>query len=283
MHVYASLAEFKDFMQQNGSTVRTSTYDDAVMLSVLESVSRRIDEWTGRGSGFGPRIGTNKYDGDGSSCLWLKDDLASATPTVTVASATGGTGTSVTVNTDYYLQRGDGTYGDPPYRRLVLNGIGAVRYFGSGLRTVSVASTWGYPSITRTLVPTLAEDLDDSETVIDVSALTGISPGMTLVIGSEQLYVSATTDSVTDSITVDRGVNGSTAAVHLTGAAISRYVYNAAVVDACNRIALRRWRARDAGADGVDGGGQMGTIVPREGEDLILARTVGHLRIEPVR
>jgi len=45
-------------------------------------------------------------------------------------------------------------------------------------------------------------------------------------------------------------------------------------------VALRRWRARDAGADGMDGGGQVGVIAPREGEDLILLRTIGHLRIE---
>jgi hypothetical protein len=31
------------------------------------------------------------------------------------------------------------------------------------------------------------------------------------------------------------------------------------------------------------GGGQVGVIAPREGEDLILARTVGHLRIESGR
>lgn len=279
MHVYASLAEFKDFMQQNGATVRTSTADDAVMLSVLESVSRRIDEWTGRGSGFGPRTGVNKYDGDGSSILWLRDDLASATPTVTIATGTGVAGTSATVETDYYLQRGDGSYGDPPYRRLVVHGVGSFRTVGSGFRTVSITSTWGYPSITRTLTATTTEALDASETGIDVSALTEFSPGQTLVLDSEQVYVNA---AATLTLTVDRGVNGTTAATHLTGLAIGRVIYNAAVVDACKRVALRRWRARDAGADGVDGGGQMGQIVPREGEDLILARTVGHLRIEPV-
>ena len=280
-HVYASLTEFKNFLRENGETSLGSN-NDASMLSVLESVSRRIDEWTGRGSGFGPRTGTNKYDGDGGIELWLEDDLATATPTVTVASSTGATGSAVTVDTDYYLRRGDGSYGDPPYRRILLHGAGGRSAFGVGYRVTTVAGSWGYPSITRTLTPTVAEALDASETSIDVSALTGISAGQTLLLDSEQVYVTATVDSTTDSIVVDRGVNGTTAATHLTGIAINRYIYNATVVDACNRVALRRWRARDAGADGMDGGGQLGTIAPREGEDLILLRTVGHLRVERV-
>lgn len=273
MHVYASLAEFKDYMQQNGSTVRTSTADDAVMLTVLESVSRRIDEWCGRGSGFGPRIGIRYFDNCYEPEVFLEDDLSSASATVTLG------GSVLTIDDDYDLLTGAGTYGDPPYRR-----IRRPMYadFGYGRKRLEIEGTWGYPALTRTLTPTTAEALDDSETEIDVSALTGISPGMTLLLGSEQVYVTATTDSTTDSITVDRGVNGTTAASHLTGLAISRIVYDAAVVDACKRVTLRRWRARDAGADGMDGGGQMGVIAPREGEDLILQRTVGHLRIERV-
>jgi hypothetical protein len=281
MHVYASLAEFKDYLQQNGSTVRAvQPADDAVMLATLESVSRRVDEFCGRGTGFGPVTATRRYDGDGSAELWLDADLASATPTVTIASATGATGASATVDTDYFLRRGDGSYGDPPYRRLLLHGAGSFSTFAVGYRTVSIASTWGYPVVTRTLTPTVGEALDASETTVDVSALTGISPGMTLLLDSEQVYVSATTDATPDTLTVDRGRNGTTAAEHLTGIAITRYVYDAAVVDAVKRVTLRRWRARDAGADGFDGGGQVGVIAPREGEDLILARTVGHLRIE---
>ncbi|HUW15601.1 MAG TPA: hypothetical protein VMW94_00870 [Actinomycetes bacterium] len=284
MHVYACLAEFKDFMREQGSTSLGSN-QDATMLSVLESASRRIDEFCQRslyGTGFGPRIGTNKYDSSGGNCLWLNDDLITTTK-VTDRASTSDAGTDITADTDYFLQTGAGAYGDPPYRRLVIHDAATtLGQFGSGFRTIDVVGTWGYPYVTRTLVPTTAEALDATEQEIDVSALTGISPGMTLLIEAEQVYVSATTDAVTDSITVDRGVNGTTAAVHLTGQAISRIIYHAPIVDACNRVALRRWRSRDAGADGMDGGGQVGSIVPREGEDLILRRTVGHLRLDLV-
>jgi hypothetical protein len=281
-HVYACLAEFKNFLREQGETALGSN-NDAAMLTTLESVSRRIDEFTGRGSGFGPRTGTNKYDGMGGSELRLNDDLVSVT-SITLRAVTRGTVTQTPVaDTDYYLVRGDGTYGDPPYRKLVLHGAGSIRVFGTGLKVTEIAGTWGYPAILRDLAPTTSEVLDATEQSIDVSALTGISPGMTLLIESEQVYVSALVDSTTDSITVDRGVNGTTAATHTTGQVIKRYIYTATVVDACNRVALRRWRSRDAGADGFDGGGQVGVIAPREGEDLILQRTIGHLRAVRVR
>ena len=45
------------------------------------------------------------------------------------------------------------------------------------------------------------------------------------------------------------------------------------------RLWGRRWAARTAGADGMDGGGNVGVISPRESEDTILRRTVGHLRL----
>jgi hypothetical protein len=278
MHVYASLSEFKDFLREQGST-SLGTNQDATMLGVLESASRRIDEFCGRGSGFGPATAIRKYDGDGGCELSFAADLATSTPTITCATATGGTGVAVTVETDYYLRSGSGGYSGPPWREMVFH---SGSRFGAGYRVTSVSGTWGYPVITRDLAVTTAEALDATEQVVDVSALTGISPGMTLLCESEQLYVSATTDAVQDTITVDRGCNGTTAATHDTAKTLQRIIYNAAVVDACNRVALRRWRARDAGADGMDGGGQVGVIAPREGEDLILLRTVGHLKIWPV-
>ena len=273
MHVYASLAEFKDYLQQNGSTVRTSATDDAQMLGVLESVSRRIDEWAGRGSGFGPEVATRYYDTCYEPGIHLDGDLGSGA-TVTLG------GSSLTVDVDYDLLRGDGTYGDPPYRRIRRP---LYANLGYGRKNLQIDVTNSYPYLTRVLNPTTAEALDDSETVIDVSALTGISPGMTLLLGPEQVYVSATTDSTNDTITVDRGVNGTTAASHLTAAAIVRQVYPGEVTECALRLWGRRWAARSAGADGADGGGQVGITTPRESEDTILRRTIGHLRLIDAR
>jgi hypothetical protein len=98
---------------------------------------------------------------------------------------------------------------------------------------------------------------------------------MTIRIDDEQMYVTATTDATTDSITVERGVNGTTAASHDTLAPISRYVYDSSVHTLALRLAEKRWKARDAGADGNDGGADVGTLSLREGEDTIIRRMLG--------
>jgi hypothetical protein len=58
-------------------------------------------------------------------------------------------------------------------------------------------------------------------------------------------------------------------------APITRYVYDASVHTCALRLAEKRWKARDAGADGSDGGGDVGVLSPREGEDLIIRRMLG--------
>ena len=62
--------------------------------------------------------------------------------------------------------------------------------------------------------------LSSSATTITVSSAAPFSPGQLLRIGTEYISVSAVTDGVTDTLTVQRGVRGSTAAAHLQNAAI---------------------------------------------------------------
>lgn len=276
-HTYASLAEFNDTLIAGGASVLVAdTANNERKLRILEEVSRLIDARARRGSGFGPWVGIHYYDGNGRTELYLGADLSSLT-TLSIASSQTATPETPTVEDDFYLA-GLGSY-DPPYRRIILHGDGSPSRFGSGYRTTSVTGTWTYPYRTRVLTPTTAEALDETETEVDVSALTGLSPGMTILVGSEQMYVTATTDSTTDSITVERGVNGTTAATHLTAQAITRYVYDSSVHTLALRLAEKRWKARDAGADGSDGGLDVGSVSLREGEDTIIRRMLGPIRL----
>lgn len=271
-HVYASVAELNDTLVTGGSTVLTNASNVARKLEILDEVSRLIDAKAHRGSGFGPWIGTKSYDGDARDVLWLRADLASLT-TLSIAAAQTDTPVTPTVETDFYLA-GLSSY-EAPFRKIILHGDGTPTLFGRGYRTTQVTGTWSYPYRTRLLSVTTAEALDDSETEVDVSGLTGLSPGVTILVESEQMYITATTDSVADSITVERGVNGTTAATHTTAAAIRRYVYDASVHTLALRLAEKRWKARDAGADGSDGGPDFGTLSLREGEDTIIRRMIG--------
>jgi hypothetical protein len=271
-HVYANVAEFNDTLTLDGGTSLTNAANNARKLEILDEVSRLIDARAHRGSGFGPWVGTKRYDGDSRDVLWLRADLAELDE-LSITSAAGATPTTPVVDTDFYLA-GLGGY-EAPYRKIILHGNGTPTSYGKGWRLTDVSGTWSYPYRTRVLTATTSEALDDNETVVDVSALTEFSPGTTIVIDDEQMYVTALTDDVADSITVERGVNGTTAAAHLTSAAISRYVYDASVHTLALRLAEKRWKARDAGADGTDSGPDIGTISLREGEDTIIRRMIG--------
>lgn len=277
-HTYATKAEGDDQLTSGGSTkyATDSAAIVALKLSILEAVSRRIDYVCHRswfGTGFGPRSGTNRYDGDGSNSLLLNDDLQALTA-FTVAPTTAGTGVSPVVDTDYYLAN-PGGYGGPPYRKIILHGQGSPTYYGTGIRTVLATGTWGGPGYSTVVSSaTLAEDLDTSETGIDVSSGTVFSPGHTILIGTEQMYV---TSIATNTLTVVRGANGTTAATALTGAAISVYRYDARVHETALRLFQRRWKARDAGADGTSAGLDVPAQQTTEGEALIIQRGLSDL------
>lgn len=274
-HTYASVAEFNDFLRDNGSTETVTAAMVARQLGVLEAASRRVDEFCERsdfGSGFGPRIGTNRYDGDGCGRLYLRDDLLTVT-SITILDATASSTSSTPVaDTDYYLRDHRGGYDAPPYREIVLHGEGssAVSVFTHGIRTVSLAAKYGYQDDRLTLTPTVAEVVDATETEIDVSALTDLSAGITILVDSEQLYIRATTDAATDSLTVERAANGTTAATHSSGAAIARYRYPRDVVETTLLVAQRRWKMRDAGVTGQYGGGMIPMTSARDSEWSIL-------------
>lgn len=280
-HTYATVADANNAILSAGASVLSTESATIVAdkLSMLESVSRRIDEACHRskfGSGFGPRIGANLYDGDGTNLLLLSDDLQSASA-FTVAAATASTPVSPVVTTDYFLSNVEG-YTGPPWRQVILHGRGAPTIFGPGFRTISITGTWGYSNVTLPTGTTVASGLaaDATATTFTTSASPALSPGMTLLIGTEQLYLYALSGITA---TVVRGVNGTTAAVHADASTIARYSYDSRVVETAKALFVRRWKSRDAGADGSDGGGQVPGVMPRESEDTIIRRRLAGIAL----
>lgn len=272
-HTYASVDEFDNYLRDNGATDLASQGAAAVAmkLDLLETASRRVDDFCERsrhGSDFGPRLGTNYYEPPGCNVLELDDDLLTIT-SVTTYDTPGGTGTTLTDETDFYKRRGR-VYGQSPYRQLEIHEASSA-VWGSATRGGAViVGKWGERDERKTLSPTTAEALDASETECDVSALTDLSPGLTLLIDSEQVYVTATTDAATDSITIVRGANGTTAATHVTSSAIARYLYHPAVKNTTLLVATRRLRGRDAGVTPSYGGEGMGVTAHGDSEWSIL-------------
>lgn len=277
-HVYLTLDELNEAIRAGGATAfaTDSATVKAYKLSIAEAVSKRIDYVCHRsafGSGFGPRIGVNYYDGDGSNELLLSDDLLSLSA-FTVAPSTAGTNVSPVVTTDYYLADFGG-YGSP-YRKIILHGKGSPLTFGPGYKTIACTGTWGYSNTTVASTTTMASGFAASTTAttFTTSATPLIVPGMTLLVDTEQMYLSALSGTTA---TVIRGVNGSTAANHANSSAIAYYSYPAGVHDVALDLFLRRWRAKQAGADGTDGTMDQPGVIRRESEDTIIRKGLSEL------
>lgn len=278
-HTYASVARLKDYIKDGGSASSggLGTTNDTTLLGILEAASRAVDRYCDRsqfGSDFGPRTGTNKYDGRNERGIDLQDDLLSVTSITLLDRSNGSSLGSVTVNTDYVLRDRAG-HNATPYREFVLHGEGSLTSVGHGYQVSSIAGSWGYQDVRVS-----AGTAGTATASVTTLALTGASvyAGQTILIDTEQMYVTASTGGT--ALTVTRAANGTTAAVHAADSAVTAYTYPPEVVDATLQIALRRWKSRDAGADGSYGGGQLPGQVPAfaASEMSILHRTVGHLK-----
>lgn len=261
-HCYASLDDFKAFLVSNGATDYGTT-EDGAMLPFLEASSRAVDGHCHRsrfGSGFGPRTGTNRYDANGEDTLTLEDDLLSTT-SVTVYAGTGGSSSTLTVDVDYYLQ----PYSGAPYRSIQM----IKSYLPSGYRVVAIAGTWGAWSEPIAIATTVSSGLAVGTTANTFTTSAGpvFSPGDTLLCESEQMYVIGLS---TTTATIVRGANGTTAATHANGSALSVYRYPGDVVTATLRLAQRGWRGRETGVIGDFGGGGIPGSGNRDSELSIL-------------
>ena len=280
-HTYASLLDAKRYATDEGIAWGSGSTNDALALSILESVSRRVDFVCHRssfGSGFGPRTGTNEYDARYGATLDLLDDCLSITSVTSYADTAHSSSVTPVEDTDFYLVNQAGTYSPAPYRRLVLHRSGSVTQFGWGLKVISIVGTWGHAADTTALTATGTVASTSTTTLTLSAADAALSAGQTLLIESEQVYVRSYADDATTAV-IDRGVNGTTAATHSAGTALAYYRYDSRVWEATLRVWLRRWAARNSASNTYDGGGDIGTVRFQPGEDRILREALGELRL----
>lgn len=251
MNLYATLSDMKEEMQ------RTSTTDDALILRLLGSVSRGVDRVCRRRF-YAEVAQTAYYDAKGGTLLPLgicanepfRADLISATVGVDVDRDETYEYTLV-ANTDYYLARKtDGG----SYRALeIAIANPQLSVFPTGRRTVRLSSaTFGFSDDT-TAVGTLSAGINSSVTSLTHSGT--LSAGDTIIIGTERMYVSA---SSAGTVTVTRGVNGSTAANHSLGDAITKVVFPTDVSLAVRMQTARIIREVSTGQSGQIGGDAAG-------------------------
>lgn len=270
MHTYASLEDFSKHLQDGSSTTAGPT-----LLKKIEGASRAVEKYCGRsrfGSGFGPRFGTNRYSGDCEepSRLWLDDDLLDL-DAFTVSLTTGQAGTAFLDETDFILAPFDRT----PRRLLIAEMPSSSMVLGHAVRGISATGMWGHTDERIPAAATMGAIADASTPTVTPSVMGEFSPGQTLWVEDEMLYVRVVG---TSTLTVTRGANGSTAAAHAGAAAIAIAAYDARVVDATLQIANRRWRRRDTNQAQAYGQSGYVQIAPEPGELSILRSTVEDLR-----
>ncbi len=218
MNGYAQLAHVKaDIAGVTGSSVLDDT-----LVRAIDEVSREFDNETRRI--FYSETAVRYFDQDVASdgSLYLqKDILAASALKIDVAGAGTYTAT-LAANTDYWLYPDNSTQAR---RRIDLNPL-STQYatWPTGRRRIQVTGEFGYSNETEATGQTVqdAVQIAAGATTLTVTSTDDISVGETLVIGTEQLYVSAKTPTT---LTVQRGINGTTDALHANGVAVYRRRY----------------------------------------------------------
>lgn len=275
MNLYGDLNQLKALLSI------TTTAGDAILMDMLERASRTIDQYTGQlGKGFYVTQAVRYFDGSrGRQDIDLLLSLArlDIDPILTiteVATDPGGTG----VYSEIQLEGVGKDYMAYPlniYPKLWLAAMITTRFgmFARGIPAgVRITGAWGYGDglsanpvvVSASIVKTGWNSTD--VTNLDTDAATGmaLSPGQTILVESEQMYITAITGT---KLTVIRGVNGTTAATHAAAKVISIYRYVDAVMMACYMQAARWWRRRDTAFATTLGSPLMGSWQVHQGLD----------------
>ena len=218
------MAWYADYTTVNAvrSTYRgtTATGQDTLFTDLIRSTSRDVEAACG-GRRFAPRIDTLRFDYPGGDRqLDFDDDLLALT------TLTNGDANAIAA-TNYNLL----PYSGPPYYALRLKesstDVWELDSSGNSERVISVLGVWGwhplYADVWLSTGATLAEAITTT-TATTFTCTTGILVAGDLIqIDSEWMHVSSVSTGASDTATVVRGVNGSTAATHLISTAISRW------------------------------------------------------------
>lgn len=279
LHSYVRLDDFK---ARGAANIGGST-DDARLLAIIEAVSDEVDRWCARH--FYTEKSVKYFAGNGTIRYPLPWDVARVT-SLKEDEAHSGSFTAWSSSAYFlwpYDARSTEDYdGARPYSRLEVNlkGTGNQDVFLAGQRRYELTGFFGFTERVRSVAALGANSsISASSTKVTVTGSTKISVGDTLLVNSEQMYVTAVPNS--SEIGVVRGVNGTTGSTgHTSSDTVYRYVYPQAVVEATLMQTARLWMRRERGyadnAVGLQESGQAGPTVT--GMDADVKALLGHYR-----
>ncbi len=245
MNEYTTLADLKTYLSI------TDDNSDEKLRAFVTDASRMFDAETHRH--FYPLTETRYFDHpDNPTRLDVDDDL------LDIDTFTTQNGDTAVAAADYFLMCGDG-YNVQPYNRLVMDTDGDVPillFSGTPQQANAITGIWGFHEDWDNAfdaVDTLKADMTADATSMTVNDadgadLDGITPRFkvqqTIKVGAEHLYVTAI-NTMPNVLTVRRGVNGTTAAIHATDDAVKVFRPVEDVGRAVRRLAAWLYAQRD--------------------------------------
>ena len=273
MNAYGDLVAVKSEAYLNITT--TDATRDTQITRLLEAASRMIDKYCRRF--FYTYSGTWYYDGWGSTA-WF-DDILSITTLKTDIDGDGTFENTLTEDTDFYMYPLQGY--PKTYAKIAPNG--GYSSFANGMKKgVEIEGIFGYGdglSATpyRNSTDATTDNLSDTATSIGVTDADNFSPGQIGLLSAEQVYISGY-DTSGETITIERGVNGTTAVGHNAGTGIYIYEYPWDLVHACLIQTMRWYKRKDSAYQDIVGIPEMGTFVTSKGLDPDVKMILGQYR-----
>lgn len=250
MNEYVSYEDLDEYQSLDASAAA----DIALLRNFCTIASRMLDGTTRRV--FYPRSEARLYDHpDDDSRLKLDEDL------LEVTTFTTNNGDESVAAADYFLMCGP-TYNRTPYDRITMKTNGNrpnLLYSGTAQQANSITGIWGYHETWDTAWQssgdTLSLGVSATGTTFSVSDADGNDiyglPNRFKVqqlgkVDDEYFYILTVTGDSTNTLTVIRGVNGTTAATHDSGATIYVYRPMVEIEHATKRLAAWLYGQRDA-------------------------------------
>ena len=256
----------------------TGTGDDAQYRRVLEAVTSQLDAFTRRT--FRTYLATYYFSPQSSRRVLLDaEELGLGLLSVTsLKTDEDGDRTYETTwaTTDYDLLPLNAANKQRPYWEIAITPEGT-EAFPRGQKGLEVVGKWGfYEDLVRNAT-LLDGSLNATATSVTIDASTTLEVLQTILIDSEQMYI---TELSGTTLTVVRGVNGTTAATHSDNADIDVYRYPYTVSEAALMQASRLWTRRASGYANDVGFGDTGTMRPWVGMDLEVQEMLATYRLQ---
>lgn len=244
---YVSLTTLK---ASGGLDIAGTAYDDR-LVGLLENVSREVDRYLDRYFYF-VQGEARTFSGLGKGYLLVPDLISIPGSGLKEDTNLDGTYETVWAAADFLYSPSNaapsGTYGlAMPYTKLEVNtrSDGVQDVFLKAQRNYEITGTWGYSRVLVDVVGDLSASINATVLTATLTSAGTLSRGETLVIDSEQFYITSTGSG--SNLTFERGRNNSTTATHTATANVQIVVYPGPVQEAVFIQTARLWKRRDSG------------------------------------